>query len=58
MKTQQFISIQNYNGGINNMNIVQVRDKRLNLIGSFTSLKTLEHAKKRATTFQNKLANK
>lgn len=50
--------MQSHNRGVNNLNVVQVRDERLNLIRSFTSLKTLEHAKKRATILQNKLANK
>jgi hypothetical protein len=58
MQTQQFISTENHNGGVNNLYVVHLRNERLELIKSFTSLKSLGHAKKRATTFQNKLANK
>ncbi len=55
MKTQIITWYHNYKGGVNNLNIVQVRDMNHNIIKSFRSLLSMEHARKRAKAFQNKL---
>jgi ligand-binding sensor protein len=44
-----------YNGGVNNLHVSQVRDEDNNLIKSFSSLKSMEHSRKRATRLKNKL---
>ena len=57
MKTQLITWHHNHKGGINNLNVVQVRDMRHNTLKSFSSLKSMEHAIKRAKAFQNKVVN-
>ena len=57
MKTQIVKTFSNFKGGTNNLNTAQVLNDRLQVIKSFTSLKSMETVEKKAIKFK-KIFNK
>ncbi len=45
----------NHKGGINNLNVAQVRNNRLELLKGFTSVISMDKAEKRAIKYMNNL---
>ena len=55
MKTLLIPWYWNYKGGVNNLAAIQVRNEKHETIKTFTSLKSMGHATKRAKAYQRKL---